>query len=96
MGKKKIDCLKYIENKGLRSTAYTIRKRGLLKKLIEMSSMCGLQSYAILIDRDRKKIVEFSSDPSVNIEMIIELKNLPKLPGYKNNYETRKYTNNDY
>ena len=37
MGKKKIDKIKYIENKLKRSVAFCKRKRGFLKKAIELS-----------------------------------------------------------
>jgi hypothetical protein len=50
MGKKKIDNLLYIEDRNLRNIAYHIRKRGLMKKVIEISSMCGLDIYMFAYD----------------------------------------------
>ena len=40
MGKKKIDKLKAIQNKNQRNVAFCKRKRGFLKKAIELSSLC--------------------------------------------------------
>ena len=41
MGKKKIDNIKYMEDKNQRNITFSKRKRGLLKKIIELSSLCG-------------------------------------------------------
>jgi hypothetical protein len=40
MGKKKIDKLKLIDNKLQRNVAFCKRKRGFLKKAIELSCLC--------------------------------------------------------
>jgi hypothetical protein len=40
MGKRKIDKSKKIENKNQRSVAFCKRKRGFLKKAIELSRLC--------------------------------------------------------
>jgi hypothetical protein len=59
MGKKKIDNLLYIENRNLRNIAYHIRKRGLMKKVIEFSSMCGLDMYLFVHDKLSDKMIEY-------------------------------------
>jgi len=41
MGKKKIDPYKFIDNKMQRDVTYSKRKRGIIKKAIELSRMCG-------------------------------------------------------
>jgi hypothetical protein len=61
MGKKKIDNLQYLQDKHLRNIAFTFRKRGLLKKCIEISSMCGLDVYLLIRDKHQNKTVEFQS-----------------------------------
>lgn len=40
MGKKKIDKLKLIESRTQRNVAFCKRKRGFLKKAIELSCLC--------------------------------------------------------
>ena len=41
MGRRKVDKTKLIEDKGLRDTAFCKRRRGIIKKVIEMSSTCA-------------------------------------------------------
>jgi hypothetical protein len=64
MGKKKIDNEKYIPDRNLRNITYHKRKRGLLKKIIEICQLCDLNIYMFLFDRDKNKIVQFKSHDS--------------------------------
>jgi hypothetical protein len=57
MGKRKIDNFKLIENKIYRSVTYCKRKSGLIKKAIELSRLCGLNIYLMILDEDKKKLV---------------------------------------
>ena len=41
MGKRKIDVLGHIKDDKMRALTYSKRKRGILKKLIELSKLCG-------------------------------------------------------
>ena len=41
MGKKKIDVLEHIKDDQIRALTYSKRKRGILKKIIELSKLCG-------------------------------------------------------
>ena len=61
MGKKKIDRLKYIENKVSRNVAFCKRKRGFLKKAIELSQLCGQDILIIIYDKEKERVVQFSS-----------------------------------
>lgn len=60
MGKKSIE-IKAIQDKFAREYALTQRKRGLLKKAIELSILCEKQIFLVVYDKKSKDIIEFSS-----------------------------------
>ena len=62
MGKKKIDNIKFMEDKNQRNITFSKRKRGLLKKVIELSSLCGQNILMFIYDKTKSKIIEFRSD----------------------------------
>ena len=68
MGKKKIDKLKLIEDKNQRNVAFCKRKRGFLKKAIELSSLCDQKIFILIFDDQRKRAVQFSSQDEFHIE----------------------------
>ena len=41
---------------------YSKRKKGLIKKAIELSSLCGQDIYLIIFDKEKQKLVEFKSN----------------------------------
>jgi hypothetical protein len=53
MGKKKIDNLLFIEDKNMRNITFCKRKRCLLKKTIEICSLCGLDMFMFVYDKDK-------------------------------------------
>lgn len=57
MGKKKIEKLSIIASKTQRNIAYCKRKRGFLKKAIELSELCGINIFIILSDPEKKRVV---------------------------------------
>ena len=61
MGKKKIDPYKFIANKMQRDVTYSKRKRGIIKKAIELSTMCGQDIFMIIFDKNKQKLVEYRS-----------------------------------
>jgi hypothetical protein len=70
MGKKKIDNLKLINDRNLRNITFHKRKRGLIKKVIELCSLCHLDIYMFLFDKEKKKIIEFNSNSSFTLDLI--------------------------
>jgi hypothetical protein len=54
--------LKTIEGKSKKTIAYQKRKRGVLKKLIELSEMCSQDIFMVIWDKDRQKLVHYQSD----------------------------------
>ena len=43
MGRKKLDTMDYISNENLRNIAYSKRRKGLVKKAMELSKLCGVK-----------------------------------------------------
>ena len=57
MGKKKVDVFKFIEDQDKRDVTFSKRKRGVIKKLIELSKMCGLDTFMVVFDKEKQKLV---------------------------------------
>ena len=68
MGKRKIDKSKKIEDKNQRSVAFCKRKRGFLKKAIELSRLCDQQIFLVMHDKDKDKVVYYQSDKTFIID----------------------------
>ena len=45
--------LKFIEDHNKRKVTISKRKRGVIKKIIELSVMCGLDIFMVMFDRDK-------------------------------------------
>ena len=73
MGKKKIDNIKFIQNKNHRNVTYSKRKKGLIKKAIELSSLCGQDIFLVIFDKEKQKIVEFKSNSDFTSQKILAL-----------------------
>ena len=70
---------------------YFKRKRGLLKKCIELSTLCDQDMFLVMRDKKYKRLVEFNSTPDFNLKAVIESLG-------KDNLDTlqfRKYYNSD-
>mgnify|MGYP006090436349 CR=1 FL=1 len=44
---------KFIENVSKRKVTVSKRKRGLIKKAIELSEMCGLDIFMVIFDKEK-------------------------------------------
>lgn len=51
MGKRRIDKIKMIENNNHRKVTYCKRKKGLLKKSIELSILCDVSMFLFVFDK---------------------------------------------
>jgi len=51
MGKRKIDVSGLIKSDARRAVTYSKRKRGLIKKAIELSNLCGQDIYIAIFDK---------------------------------------------
>ena len=53
MGKKRLEEVNLITDKISRNVTYCKRKRGILKKAMELSSLCGQHIYLAIFDSER-------------------------------------------
>ena len=67
MGKKKITHVGLIDNKISRNVTFCKRKKGLIKKAMEMSLLCGQHVALHIYDSDKSKLVVYQSSADFNI-----------------------------
>ena len=91
MGKKRVDVNKFIDDQGRRDVTYAKRKRGIIKKMIELSTMCGQDIFLVIFDKEKQKLVEYRSDPNFGIEIVNGLMN----PDIAKHFVHQLYTNED-
>lgn len=93
MGKRKIDKSKKIEDKNQRGVAFCKRKRGFLKKAIELSRLCDQKIFMVLYDPDKDRVIQYSSDTTFQFKGAYDVvKRIKSVEGA--NFES--YTNDDY
>ena len=63
MGKKKLEAIEKITNKNQRNVTYCKRKRGLIKKAIELSKLCDQYIFLVIFDVEKQKLVQYNSSP---------------------------------
>ena len=63
MGKKRITSYSHIEDKVCRTVTYNKRKRGLLKKAMELSHLCSQQVLVAIYNNQNHKLVLYQSTP---------------------------------
>ena len=61
MGKKRIEKIERIENDNSRKVTLCKRKKGVIKKMIELSVLCDLKIFALIHDESSKRTTHFSS-----------------------------------
>ena len=96
MGKKKIDKLKRIEGNLQRNVAFCKRKRGFLKKAIELSSLCDQQILIVIYDKGRDRLVQFSSDSEFQFSAAYKAIRNIQVNGKDSQDNYEKFTNDDY
>ena len=57
-----------------RERTYFKRKRGLIKKCIEISNKCNRKVYLYMADEHNEQLVEFCSTPDFDISQVIKTK----------------------
>lgn len=57
MGKKKLEAITKIMDKNSRNVTYCKRKRGLIKKAIELSMLCEQSIYLAIFDKEKQRFI---------------------------------------
>ena len=85
MGKRRHDKIEMIQNKNHRKVTYCKRRKGLLKKSIELSLLCDVSVFVLIYDEKKKRCVHFGSDPQLDM-----------LKMFNDNCIREFYSNKDY
>ena len=91
MGKKKIEVFKKIENRSTRYVTCHKRKKGLLKKAMELSILCQQEMLLVIWDKEQNKLVTYQSDAQFSLKQVAKLLDENDESGIKD-----VYTNQDY
>ena len=67
MGKKKIEKISLISNLNTRKVTFCKRKKGLLKKSMELSMLCDLSIFIFIKDKTSDRCVHYCSEPDKNL-----------------------------
>ncbi|CDW89690.1 mads-box transcription factor [Stylonychia lemnae] len=96
MGRKKISIMTIIPDDRLRQVTYCKRKKGLLKKAMELSILCGIQINMILQDVTHQKLVSYQSIKGEDL-FINQAGNYPQIKEiyYNTDYEKVSFKKGD-
>ena len=92
MGRNKVDVCQLVQNSDRRTITYSKRKRGLIKKAIELSTMCDQYVSLTLFDKKKSKIVQYCSSYDFNPKLVTSLLDNSVLP----QLTYQLFNNNDY
>ena len=91
MGKKKIEVFQKIADKNSRNITYNKRKKGLIKKAMELSILCEQDVYLAIFDKTKNKFVLYTSEEDFEPNKVSSLhKQL------ENNENHEHFDNSDY
>lgn len=91
MGKRKISIIQQIDDRVSRNVTYCKRKKGLIKKAMELSILCGQHINLIIYDKEREKLVNYQSTDDFDPKTVYRL---TRTKTQSQMYE--EYSNNDY
>ena len=92
MGKKKLLSFDKIEDKNALAVTYCKRKRGLIKKGIELAQLCDQFVYIVVFDKEKQRLVEFCSTSDFNSKIIAKLTS----PSLRQHLKYENYNNSHY
>lgn len=73
LGKRSSFKLEKIQDKESQRVSLCKRKRGIIKKCIELSVMHSQDVFILIFDKNQQRLVEYRSDPQMNVEVAKEL-----------------------
>ena len=73
MSKKRIPEFKEISDYHLKSITFNKRKRGIVKKGVELSILCNLDVMMAIYNKENNKLVIYQSKPEFNSEKVSQL-----------------------
>ena len=71
MGKRKIEHIAYIKENVKRHVTFCKRKKGFIKKAIELSLLCGQEIACYIYDPAKKKLITYNSTSDFDLQKII-------------------------
>ena len=92
MGKRKIHSFVKIEDSNNRNVTYCKRKKGLIKKAMELSMLCSQEVYLSIFDQERQKLVVYASNQKYNAKTCWKA----ETSDLKRSENFEMYTNDDY
>lgn len=75
MAKRSQKPISYLKNKDQRNVTYSKRKRGIIKKAIELSVLCGQDIFMVIFDKEKQKLIEYRSSKEFNTTIVEALTN---------------------
>ena len=75
MGKRKIHNFKIIDDANGRNVTYCKRKKGLIKKAMQLSMLCGQEVYLSIFDEDKQKLVVYQSSDKYDAKTVWKAEN---------------------
>ena len=73
MGRRKLDTMDYIQNGNSRNIAFNKRKKGLVKKAMELSKLCGVDVQLVVFDKEKKRLVQYNSSDEFSSKVVEEM-----------------------
>ena len=67
MGKRRLDKLQAIKKPNHRKVTYCKRKKGLLKKAIELSILCDVNVFVLIHDEKKKRCIQFANSSKLDL-----------------------------
>ena len=78
MGKRKICIIEQIEDRVSRNVTYCKRKKGLIKKAMELSILCGQHISLAIFDPLKNKLIKYQSTKEYTPKTAFNMLNLKK------------------
>lgn len=82
----------YIQDNNNRNIAFCKRKRGLIKKAMEISKLCGTEVFLVVLDSQKQRLLKYSSCDEFSAKVVDKIITRENTSKFK--YES--YTNEHY